>query len=77
MPALRADANRLNRDPPKRGSLLPVPIAADVVVAVRYGKWEAAWLPNEPYKDDYLVVFDPCRWKHNAWPLRGNINTPN
>jgi hypothetical protein len=55
----------------------PVPIAADVVVAVRYGKWKAAWLPNEPYKDDYLVVFESCRGKHHAWPLRGNINTPN
>lgn len=51
------------------------------VVAVRYGKWKAAYLPNEPYKEDYLVVFAPDPdapfGKRHAWPLRGNINTPN
>lgn len=61
----------------------PVAIAGcrNGVVAVRYGKWKAAYLPGEPWKDDYLVVFAPDPdapfGKRHAWPLRGNINTPN
>lgn len=51
------------------------------VVAVRFGKWKAAYLGGEPWKDDYLVVFAPdpnARYgKRHAWPLRGNVNTPN
>lgn len=50
------------------------------VVAVRYGKWNAAYLPNEPHKEDYLVVFAPDLnapyRKNQAWPLRGNVTTP-
>ena len=49
-------------------------------VAVRYGAWRPPYLPNEPYKEDYLIVFAPNPdapySKRRAWPLRGNLRTP-
>lgn len=59
----------------------PVAINGGKVVAVRYGSWKPAYLPNDTVLGDYLVVFAPEPnapfGKRQAWPLRGNINTPN